>query len=44
LAEFNQADLIHPNVEGQKRVAENVWLVLRPVLEAHRISSAPVAP
>jgi acyl-CoA thioesterase-1 len=40
LAEFNQADLIHPNVEGQKRVAENVWSILRPVLEARRISSA----
>lgn len=44
LAEFNQADLIHPNVEGQKRVAENVWSILRPVLEARRISSAAVAP
>jgi acyl-CoA thioesterase-1 len=27
--EFNQPDLIHPNVEGQKRVAANVWKVLR---------------
>lgn len=31
---LNQADLIHPNVEGQKRVAENVWKVLQPVLTA----------
>ena len=33
VAEFNQADLIHPNVEGQKRVAENVWKILQKVLE-----------
>lgn len=30
--ELNQADGIHPNVEGQKIVAENVWEVLKPVL------------
>ncbi len=30
--EFNQADLIHPNIEGQKRVAGNVWKVLEKVL------------
>lgn len=29
---FNQADLIHPNPEGQKHVAENVWKVLQPAL------------
>lgn len=34
VAEFNQADLIHPNAEGQKRVAENVWMVLRKVVQA----------
>lgn len=34
LAEFNQADLIHPNIEGQKKVAENVWAVLKKVLGA----------
>ena len=34
VAEFNQADLIHPNVEGQKRVAENVWMVLQKVVQA----------
>lgn len=33
VAEFNQPDLIHPNVEGQKRVAETVWRVLQKVLE-----------
>lgn len=30
---LNLEDGIHPNVEGQKIVAENVWRVLRPVLE-----------
>ncbi len=29
---LNQADGIHPNAEGEKRVAENVWKVLRPIL------------
>ncbi|MHA3771787.1 arylesterase [Verrucomicrobiota bacterium sgz303538] len=33
VAELNQADLIHPNPEGQKRVAENVWPVLEKVLK-----------
>jgi acyl-CoA thioesterase-1 len=36
--ELNQADAIHPNVEGQKRVAENVWAVLQKTLEARRQS------
>jgi len=31
--ELNQPDLIHPNVEGQKRVAENVWKVLEKVAQ-----------
>jgi acyl-CoA thioesterase-1 len=31
-AEFNQPDRIHPNPEGHKIVAENVWAVLEPVL------------
>jgi acyl-CoA thioesterase I len=31
--ELNQADYIHPTAEGQKRVADNVWSVLRNVLE-----------
>lgn len=30
---FNLEDGIHPNEAGQKIVAENVWRVLRPVLE-----------
>ncbi len=30
--ELNQADMIHPTPEGQKKVAENVWKVLERVL------------
>jgi acyl-CoA thioesterase-1 len=40
VAEFNQDDLIHPNAEGQKRVAENIWKVLRPLLEARAAQGA----
>jgi len=29
---LNQADGIHPTAEGQRRVAENVWKALRPIL------------
>ncbi len=31
--ELNQPDGIHPTAEGQRIVAENVWQVLRPILE-----------
>jgi acyl-CoA thioesterase-1 len=31
--ELNLPDMIHPTAEGHKIVAENVWKVLRPVLE-----------
>ena len=31
-AELNQPDRIHPNPEGHKLVAQNVWAVLEPVL------------
>ena len=31
--ELNQEDRIHPNIEGQKRVAETVWEVLEPVIQ-----------
>lgn len=31
--ELNLPDLIHPTAEGQKIVAENVWRILRPVLD-----------
>jgi acyl-CoA thioesterase I len=30
--ELNLADGLHPNAEGQRRVAENVWKALRPML------------
>lgn len=32
IPDLNQADMIHPNVEGHEMVAENVWRVLEPVL------------
>jgi acyl-CoA thioesterase-1 len=32
---LNQRDGIHPNADGSKIVAENVWTVLRPVAERH---------
>lgn len=31
---LNQPDLIHPTADGQKRISENVWAVLRKSLEA----------
>jgi acyl-CoA thioesterase I len=33
-ASLNQADGIHPNVEGAKIVADTVWNVLRPMVDA----------
>jgi acyl-CoA thioesterase-1 len=33
-AKLNQADGIHPTPEGHKIVAENVWKVLKPILES----------
>jgi acyl-CoA thioesterase-1 len=33
--ELNQADRIHPTPEGHKIVAENVWTILRGVLQSH---------
>ncbi|MFD1293960.1 arylesterase [Lutibacter holmesii] len=32
IAELNQADGIHPTVEGQKNVANNVWAVLESII------------
>ena len=29
---LNQRDGIHPTPEGAKRIADNVWTVLRPML------------
>ena len=37
--ELNQPDHIHPNVEGHKIVADNVWKVLQPLLERMHSSS-----
>ena len=36
ITRLNQGDGIHPTSEGQKIVAENVWRVLKPVLEEIR--------
>ncbi|HEX8295955.1 MAG TPA: arylesterase [Chthoniobacteraceae bacterium] len=36
VAKLNQPDLIHPTPEGQQRIAENVWAVLKPVLEKRK--------
>ncbi len=33
IPELNQDDGIHPNIQGQKIVARNVWVVLEPLLE-----------
>jgi len=38
--ELNQSDQIHPTAEGQKILAENVWKVLRPLLEIKNAKSA----
>jgi len=38
--ELNQQDQIHPTAEGQKILAENVWKVLRPLLEMQNAKSA----
>lgn len=34
IEKMNQADLIHPTAEGQRKVAENVWAVLKGALPA----------
>jgi acyl-CoA thioesterase-1 len=33
-AALNQGDGIHPNVEGARIVADNVWMVLKPMVAA----------
>ncbi len=43
-AQLNQADQIHPNADGQKVVAANVWRVLEPVLRALSPSAPAVGP
>jgi acyl-CoA thioesterase-1 len=39
-ANLNQPDRIHPTAEGHKIVAENVWKILRPILEGGVSKSA----
>jgi acyl-CoA thioesterase-1 len=41
---LNQADGIHPTAEGHRRVAENVWKVLEPVLRHSGRSASILAP
>lgn len=41
---LNQADGIHPTAEGYRRVAENVWKVLEPVLRHSGRSASILAP
>jgi acyl-CoA thioesterase I len=43
MPELNQEDRIHPNVEGQKRVAETVWKILEPVIQRAARSPAKAA-
>jgi acyl-CoA thioesterase-1 len=40
--DLNQADGIHPNMVGERRVAENVWRGLRPLLE-QRLREQPLS-
>ncbi|MEO8563591.1 MAG: arylesterase [bacterium] len=42
--EFNQADGVHPNNEGERMVTENVWRVLQPLLMPRPAADMPVAP
>lgn len=39
--ELNQADGIHPNVEGTKIMTQNIYHELKPMLEKERLSSPP---
>jgi len=36
---LNQADLVHPTAEGQRIVAENVWRVLKPLVQRPQAGS-----
>jgi acyl-CoA thioesterase-1 len=32
IARYNQADGVHPNIAGERLVADNVWKALKPVV------------
>lgn len=36
VSKYNQRDGIHPNVEGARRVAANVWVALEPLVREYR--------
>lgn len=38
--DFNQGDLVHPNADGARRIAENVWPYLEPLLRDRMTSLA----
>jgi acyl-CoA thioesterase I len=40
---LNQSDGIHPTAEGARIVADNVWTVLKPVLEGQRRNGQPAS-
>ena len=40
IANLNQGDGIHPNVEGARIVADTIWSALRPMVEAARASAS----
>ena len=41
---LNQADGIHPNIDGAKIVADTVWNMLRPMVDAAASSSGGLRP
>jgi acyl-CoA thioesterase-1 len=41
--DLNQPDGMHPNMQGERIVAENVWRALRPILE-RRLRERPLSP
>jgi acyl-CoA thioesterase-1 len=41
--QLNQEDGIHPTAAGQRRLAENVWEVLEPVIRSQLANSAAKA-
>jgi acyl-CoA thioesterase-1 len=42
IAELNQSDRIHPNVEGHRRIARTLWPVLEPVFRQASQGGAPL--